>query len=114
MLLTNGRASAADTFASYRSRFVYAQIDGSFANSEADIRLLVGSATLQDAAVLYRSESADDGGRFASTCLQAALRVSPNIAAVASQQARRDRPAWTSVMTSHVESGRASRSLTIK
>ena len=35
-------AGAVDTFASYRSRFVYALIDGRFANTEADIRLLVG------------------------------------------------------------------------
>ena len=79
-------ATAADTFASYRSRFVYAQIDGSFATSEADIRLLVGSATLQDAAVLYRSNNADDSAVDSLRRVSGGLRVSPNVAAVASHK----------------------------
>ena len=74
-------ASAADTFASYRSRFVYAQIDGRYATSEADIRLLVGSATLQDAAVLYRSNNADDSAVDSLRRVSGGLRVSPHIAA---------------------------------
>ena len=84
--VTRTDASAADTFASYRSRFVYAQVDGSFANSEADIRLLVGSATLQDAAVLYRSNNADDSAVDSLRRVSGGLRVSPNIAAVASHK----------------------------
>ena len=74
-------ASAADTFASYRSRFVYAQIDGRFATSEADIRLLVGSATLQDAAILYRSNNADDSVVDSLRRVSGGLRVSAHIAA---------------------------------
>ena len=74
-------ASAADTFASYRSRFVYAQIDGRYATSESDIRLLVGSATLQDAAILYRSNNADDSAVDSLRRVSGGLRVSPHIAA---------------------------------
>ena len=74
-------ASAADTFATYRSRFLYAQIDGRFASSEADIRMLVGSATLQDMAVLYRANSADDSVVDSIRRVSGGLRVSPHIAA---------------------------------
>ena len=75
-------ASAIDTFASYRSRFVYALIDGRFANMETDIRLLMGSATLTDAAVLYRGNTADDSAVDSLRRISGGLRVSPNIAAV--------------------------------
>ena len=75
-------AAAADTFASYRSRFVYAQVDGRFANSEADIRLLMGAPTLQDAAVLYRGNTADDSAVDSLRRVSGGLRVSPHIAAV--------------------------------
>ena len=79
-------ASAADTFASYRSRFVYALIDGRYANTEADIRLLMGNSTLQDAAVLYRANSADDSAVDSLRRITGGLRISPNIAAVASHK----------------------------
>ena len=75
-------AGAVDTFASYRSRFVYALVDGRFANTEPDIRLLVGSATLADAAVLYRGNNADDSAVDSLRRITGGLRVSPNIAAV--------------------------------
>ena len=84
--VTRTDASAADTFASYRSRFIYAQIDGRYATSEADIRLLVGSATLQDAAVLYRSNNADDSAVDSIRRVSGGLRVSPHIPAVASHK----------------------------
>ena len=74
-------ASAADTFATYRSRFIYGQVDGRFANSEADIRLLMGAATLQDAAVLYRGNTADDSAVDSLRRVSGGLRVSPHIAA---------------------------------
>ena len=79
-------ASAADTFATYRSRFIYAQIDGRFANSEADIRLLMGAPTLQDAAVLYRGNTADDSAVDSLRRVSGGLRVSPHIPAVASHK----------------------------
>ena len=75
-------AGAVDTFASYRSRFVYALVDGRFANTEPDIRLLVGSATLADAAVLYRGNNADDSAVDSLRRITGGLRVSPNIASV--------------------------------
>lgn len=79
-------AGAADTFATYRSRFVYAQVDGRYAASEADIRLLVGSATLQDAAILYRGNNADDSAVDSLRRISGGLRVSPNIESVAAHK----------------------------
>ena len=107
--VTRTDASAADTFASYRSRFVYALIDGRFANTEADIRLLVGSATLADAAVLYRSNNADDSAVDSLRRITGGLRVSGRIAAPSSniQQCivRRTNPANDSVASMPVWGG---------
>lgn len=80
-------ATAADTFASYRKRMVYALIDGRFAASESDIRLLVGGATISDMAETYRSNNADDSAVDSLRRITGGLRVSPHLpAAAASKQ----------------------------
>ena len=58
--VTRTDASAADSFASYRKRLVYDQIEGRFASMESDMRMLVGTATLADMSELYRGNNADD------------------------------------------------------
>ena len=79
-------ATAADTFATYRSRLVYGQIDGRFASMESDIRLLLGSSTLAHAAGLYRGNTADDSAADSLRRLVSGLRVSPHLPAVASSK----------------------------
>ena len=79
-------ASAADTFASYRARFVYAQVDGRYATSEADIRMLVGSETLQDMAILYRANSSDDSAVDSIRRVSGGLKVSPHIVAASANK----------------------------
>ena len=79
-------ASAADTFASYRKRFVYDRIDGRYATEEGDVKLLVGSATLGDMSELYRGNNADDSAVDSLRRISGGLRVSPHIAAVASNK----------------------------
>ena len=79
--VTRTTASAADTFASYRKRFVYDQIDGRFASMEGELRMLVGSDTLGDMAVLYRGNNADDSAVDSLRRISGGLRVTPHIAA---------------------------------
>lgn len=82
--VTRTDASAADTFASYRSRFVYDVIEGRFASTEGDLRMLVGTDTLADMAVLYRGNNADDSVLDSLRRITSGVRVSPHIAATAS------------------------------
>ena len=89
--VTRTDATAVDTFATYRSRFIYGGIDGRFSPMESMVKLLVGSATLQDMSVLYRGNNADDSAVDSLRRVSGGLRVSPHIAAGERQQARRHR-----------------------
>ena len=79
-------ATAADTFASYRKRFVYDLIEGRFASMEADLRLLVGTDTLGDMATLYRGNNADDSAVDSLRRISGGVRVSPHIGATAASK----------------------------
>ena len=79
---TRGDAAAVNTFATYRSAFVYDHIDGRFASMESDLRLLVGAATLTHMSTAYRSNNADDSAVDSVRSKVSGLRVSPHIAAV--------------------------------
>ncbi len=83
-LLTVGQtaATAVDTYASYLSRAVYAQVDGRFARQEGDIRLLVGTATLAHMASVYRAAGTDNPAVAAVRELAGGLRASVHIPAV--------------------------------
>ena len=76
-------AAAADTYDTVLSRFVYAGIEGRYAASEDDIRMVLGNDTLADWASLKTQEvSAADKVRS----LTGGTRVSPLIAATAANK----------------------------
>ena len=79
-------AAAENTFATYRSALVYGRIDGRYALSESDIRLLVGSATLAHAAGKYRGNNADDSAVDSLRRISGGVRVSAHIAAAAANK----------------------------
>ena len=80
-------ATAADTFASYRKRFVYNLIDGRYASMESDVRLLVGSKTLADASEAYRTATAGDDSVLDSLKrITGGVKVSPHIPAVSASK----------------------------
>ena len=79
-------ASAVDTFATYRSRMIYAQIDGRYANVESELRLLSGAETLGSMASKYRSNNADDSAVDSLRRISGGVRVSAHIAAKASEK----------------------------
>ena len=84
--LPNNNASAADSYASYLKRFAYDRVDGRYAMTAADLRLLIGTATLSDMAATYR---ASESGMQALSELEAAtggVRVSANVTAAASNK----------------------------
>ena len=84
--VTRKDASAADTFATYRSRLVYGAIDGRWASREGDIRLLVGGDTLGAMAGKYRGNTADDSAADSLRRISGGLKVSAHIAATAAHK----------------------------
>ena len=79
-------AAAADSFASYRSRLAYDRLDGRFASTEGDIRLLVGATTLSSMSAKYRGNNADDSAVDSLRRISGGVRVSAHIAAVAANK----------------------------
>ena len=80
--LANNTASAADTFATYRSRFAFGLVDGRYAMMAGDLRLLVGSATYAHMASVYRGNSSDLDALASLMTATGGVRVSANMAAV--------------------------------
>ena len=85
-VLANNAASGADTFATYRSRFAYGLVDGRYAMTAGDLRLLVGSATYAHMASVYRGNSSDLDALRSLADATGGVRVSANMAAVASDK----------------------------
>ena len=79
-------ATGTDTFGSYRSKLIYALIDGRFASMESDMRALVGASTLTHMSGLYRGNTADDSAVDSVRRISGGLRVSPHVAAVAASK----------------------------
>jgi len=57
--LSANNASAADSYASYRKRFAYDAVDGTWASTVGDLRVLVGADTYGDMAATYRANESD-------------------------------------------------------
>lgn len=79
-------AGRPDTYASYVKRFVYDRLDGRYAASEGDLRLLVGNDTLGDMAASYRDDTSEVSAAATIRSLVGAVRVSPLIAAAAASK----------------------------
>ena len=80
-VLANNNAAEADTYPSYLKRLGYDNVDGRYAATVADLRLLVGTDTYSDLASTYRAAAS---GMQALGELQAAtggVRVSANMVA---------------------------------
>lgn len=84
--LTANAAGAADTYASYRKRFLYDAIDGIYASEARQCRVLVGSATYGDMAASYRSDSSDMNALGALMAESGGVRVTAHAAAPVSNK----------------------------
>ena len=85
--LANHNVSAVTSYALYRSQLGYGRVDGRFAASIADVRLVMGAPTYGHAAGQFRSNNAGD--RAAVEDLMAVtggVRVSAHVPAVASNK----------------------------
>ena len=79
--LDNNNATAADTFETYRQRFAYSNVDGSFAMTAGDIRIVLGSESYSDMAASYRGNASDMDALTSLMRDTGGVRVSGNMVA---------------------------------
>lgn len=84
--LTANNATAADSFNSYRSRFVYDRIDGKYASVSGDVRMVVGAATYKSMSEKYRGNSSDVDALASLMQITGGVKVSAHVPAVASSK----------------------------
>ena len=73
--LGNNNASTEDDFDSYRKRFLYDRIDGTWATEASDIRVLMGATSYGHAAAAYRAAANADNGLGALRAESGGVRV---------------------------------------
>lgn len=78
--------STADTYATYRSRLLYGNVDGRYARTAADLRLLVGDDSYADMAATYRADESEATALSTLMAESGGVRVSPHIAVAASNK----------------------------
>ena len=85
--LTNHNASAVTSYANYRSELGYARVDGKFAGSVGDLKIVMGSATYGHCAGVFRSTNAGDRAALEDLmAVTAGVKVSAHVPAVASEK----------------------------
>ena len=80
--LGNNNSSTEDDFDSYRKRFLYDRIDGTWATEASDIRVLMGAASYGHAAAAYRAAANADNGLGALRAESGGVRVTAHAPAV--------------------------------
>ena len=84
--LSNNTASAETSYSAYRSNLLFSRVDGHYAPSPTDVRIVMGSATLAHAAGEYRSTNSDSSALDLLQRDSGGVRVSAHVPAVASHK----------------------------
>ena len=85
--LPNHNASAVTTYANYRSELAYGRVDGTFAGSVGDLRIIMGSTTYGHCAGVFRSTNAGDRAALEDLMqVTAGVKVSAHVPAVANNK----------------------------
>ena len=85
--LDNHNVSAVTSYALYRSQLAYGRVDGTYASSVGDVRVLVGSGTYGHASGVFRSDNAGDRAALEDLmAVTGGVQVSAHVPAVASNK----------------------------
>ena len=84
--LTDNAAGAEDSFASYRSRFVFSQVDGRYAGGTEMLKILLGASTFAHMGGKYRSDESDMDALTTIKRETMGCQVSSHVPAVASKK----------------------------
>ena len=82
-ILTAHNVNAVTSYANYRNLLAYGRVDGTFAGSVSDIRIVMGAATYGHAASQFRSDNAGDRAALEDLmAVTGGVRVSAHVPAV--------------------------------
>ena len=84
--LPNNNVNAVTTFALYLSGLLYGRVDGRYARTPGDIRMLVGQGTFTHAASTYKGNNSDESGVERLQEKSGGLMVSAHVPDVASNK----------------------------
>ena len=80
--LDNNNVNAVTTFALYLSGLLYGRVDGRYARTPGDVRMIVGQGTFTHASGAYKGSNSDESGVERLGAQSGGLRVSPHVPAV--------------------------------
>ena len=80
--LPNNNVSTATTFALYLSGLLYGRVDGRYARTPGDVRVIVGQGTFTHAAGTYKGNNSDESAVERLGSRSGGFRVSPHVPAV--------------------------------
>ena len=85
--LPNHNSSAQATYAHYRSEMAYGRVDGTFAGSVSDLKIVMGAASYGHAASQFRSDNAGDRAALEDLMsVTSGVKVSAHVPGVASKK----------------------------
>ena len=84
--LPNANVNTATTFALYLSGLLYGRVDGRFARTPSDIRMILGGGTFTHASSTYKGNNSDESGVERLQEKSGGLMVSAHVPAVASSK----------------------------
>ena len=84
--LANNNVSAVTSYALYRSQLAWARVDGKYASSAGDLRIVMGSGTYSHAAAQYRGNNDNQDALQSLMAATGGIRVSAHVAAVSSNK----------------------------
>ena len=80
--LANHNRTTVANFAHYKSEFAYSRVDGRYAMTTADIRMVMGTGTFAHAATIYRANNSDDSALDVLAMKTAGVKVSAHVPVV--------------------------------
>ena len=80
--LPNNNVSSTSTFALYLSGLLYGRVDGRYARTPSDVRMIVGAGTFTHASAAYKGNNSDESGVERLQEKSGGLRVSAHVPAV--------------------------------
>ena len=84
--LPNNNVNAVSTFALYLSGLLYGRVDGRYARTPGDVRMIVGAGTFTHASSAYKGNNSDESGVERLQEKSGGLMVSAHVPAVASNK----------------------------
>ena len=84
--LSNHNVTSVTSFSGYMSQLLYSRVDGRYARSPADVRILVGQSAFSHASGVYKDSSTDETAAERLSARSGGLVVSPHVPGISSKR----------------------------